>query len=216
MYFSAINAAIKEEMQLDPGLVSEAERARFINDGMKKIAELQLIELSYLDPAASTQYPTMPIGLTKIRNLYWNDIPLRSLKPAQAEDLDTTGTPIGYVWEAEVVRLYPIPVVAGELRWTYTGTPADCTTTDLAIGAVTLPNLPTLWHPLLVDYACHRSHRKNGNILMSREYKNDFTIAMANTLRTYISSLNSQIVTADTPEEAISDEYTVPFTEEVV
>jgi hypothetical protein len=197
--FWQINAAIKEEMQLDPGLVTDAERVRFINDCLDEIGGLQLIELEYTDTNVSSQYPTIPQGLTKIIALYWNG---NKLTPMDSDiDFNSVGQPVGYVVQSGKVRLYPKPSAPGELKWVYTGTPPHCTETDIIDETSTAePSLPENWHRLLITYACYRSHRKNGNIIMAREYKNDYDRDLASNIRTYVGFLNSQITKARSPE----------------
>ncbi len=204
MKFWEINNAIKEEMRLDPGLVLDSERTRFINDCMDNIGALQLIELTVTQTLVVSQYPTSPTGLGKIRSLYWNDVKLAML-PSD-KDVNSTGEPIGYILEADSVRLYPKPMAPGSLRWTYTGTPPYVTEAILTDETSSSePALPVSWHSLLIEYACHRSHRKNGNILMANQYKKDYDSNMASKVRAYVSSLNSRRLDSSKPEEGGGD-----------
>ena len=206
MKFWEINKAVKEEMQLDPGLVTDAERARYFNDCLDNIANLQLIEVTVTQLAVVAQYPTVPVGLGKVRSLYWNDIKLVVLQSSR--DVVSSGNPVGYIWEADAVRLYPKPASAGNLRWTYTGTPPYCTELIITDETSTAaPALPSGWHTLLVDYSCYRSHRKNGNILMSSQYKRDYDSGLAGNIRAYISALNAQIVDTSSPEASAGGDF---------
>lgn len=195
MTFYEINAAIQEEMQLDPGLVSDAERIRFINDCSGEIAQLHLLEASAID-TTSSQYPTAPTDMLKLKSLYWDDIRLPALTTGY--DTDTTGTPIGYIYEGEVYRLYPAPDEEATLRWVYTYMPTQMTA-DMLVEAsaeayASYPNVPLGWEMLYVNYACYRSHRKNGNILMSNVYQKDYEKSLSYKMRDYISRRNSTIV----------------------
>lgn len=206
MKFWELNNAVKDEMRLDPGLVTDGERVRFFNDCMSEIAALQLVELTKTDLAVISQYPAVPVGLEKVRSLYWNNIKLIVLRPDR--DMDSAGNPVGYILEADAIRLWPKPASSGSLRWTYTGTPTDCTeamTTDET--SVISPGLPTSWHSLLIEYACYRSHRKNGNVLMSGQYKKAFDLGMSTNIRAYVSKLNSQVVDNSRPEDTGGDFY---------
>ena len=188
--FAQINAAIQEEMQLDPGLISDAERLRFINDGLSEIGALQILE-KVTETTTSDQYPTPPTGLLRLRALYTEDVRMSAV--SGAADTTTTGTPYAYIVEAGAIRLYPIPGDTVTLRWEYTYTPAEASiVTDTSI-----PDLPVGWDGLLVDYACYRAHRKNGNYLSASQYKKDFDTTLASRIRERVSQINSAQTTTD-------------------
>lgn len=196
MTFNDLNDAVKDEMKLDPGLVIDAERVRFFNDCLDEIAGLQLIELTTED-LTSTEYADLPVGLTKIVSVFWGNTKIRSLEDdTNPFSVGMTGDPYGYVLEGMTLRLIPAPSTPKILKLIYTGTPAYCTAAMLVTTNTTSPQLTRPWQRLLVDYACYRSHRKNGNIVMAGAYKNDFEKTMASNIRMYISFLNSQVVNA--------------------
>lgn len=203
MTFAQINAAIQAEMQLDPGLVSDAERLRFINDGLSTIGSLQILEKVTTTPTIS-QYPTKPVDLLRLRGLYLEDV---ALVPANGSfDTDTTGTPHAYIIEGDDVRLYPVPSASVSLRWEYTYSPVA----GASITSSAIPDLPDGWDGLLVDYACYRAHRKNGNYLSSSQYRKDFDMTMGNKMREQISLMNSSKHVSGSSSRPMSADRFIP------
>lgn len=204
MTFASINTAIQAEMQLDPGLVSDAERLRFINDGLSAIGSLQLLE-KVVTTQASVQYPTPPDDLLRIRALYRDNVPLACV--GTVHDTALTGTPVAYILEGDNIRLYPIPDAEYDLRWEYTYSP----TAAASITSGAYPDLPVGWDSLLVDYACYRAHRKNGNYLSSAQYKKDYDMSLATKVRERIGHLNSsQHVAGMRQPPTMSGDYFMP------
>lgn len=190
MTFSEINTAIGEEMQLDPGLVSDEERRRYINDCLDKMGNLQLLEKVYEEAGVSTQYVDFPTDFNNLKRLYWYDgATYQLLKPVEdSSPFNSTGKPTGYNIEGTQIRLYPAPSSAGTLRWVYSYIPAEFTTSN---GGST-PDLPISWDGCIVDYCCYRSHRKNGNQVASLQYYRDFKESLNDCIRSYISRLNNK------------------------
>jgi hypothetical protein len=204
MTFASINTAIQAEMQLDPGLVSDAERLRFVNDCLSQLGGLNLLEKAAVVDTID-QYPTLPADLVKLKEIYADDVPLTYL--TSEYDQDTTGTPFGYVWEGSLLRLYPIATASVELRLIYNYSPTAAA--SMTSGAV--PDLPEGWDMLLVDYACARAHRKNGNYLSYRQYKADYTEALAGKVREHVAKLNMKKKVAGTTTIIVSgDRFIAP------
>lgn len=207
--FNEINTAIAEEMQLDPGLVSAAERRRFVNDGLKLFANLQILEKVYTQAGVATQYVDLPSDLEKIKVLYWNDGTNTRTLPSiyQSFDFSSHGTPQGYIQEGTQIRLYPYPSVSGSLRWVYSYRPDYFTVSN----GSSFPSIPETWDTLLVDYGCYRSHRKNGNYLAATQYLSDFKSSLNDKIRAYISYLNSQVYSqVSEANTALSDDIFIP------
>lgn len=203
MTFAQINAAIKEEMQLDPGLVSDAERMRYINDGMSAIGALHLLEKSTVVETMA-QYPTQPTGMLRLRELFCEDVPLVALDGSA--DFTSTGTPAGYVTEGDDIRLFPIPSASVTLHWEYTYTPAACA----SITSTAVPDLPVGWDTLLIDYACYRAHRKNGNYLSASQYKKDYDSNLAMRIRERLSQINAGRHIMGRPQTVLSPDHYMP------
>lgn len=177
-------------MQLDPGLVIDVERQRFINDFLDKAGNLQLLEKVLEETGVSTQYVDYPSDFNKLKRLYWYDgANYQLLEPiADTSNFSSSGKPIGYNIEGNQVRLIPSPSTSGTLRWVYAYIPAEYTGSN---GGDT-PDLPKTWDGAIVDYCCYRSHRKNGNQVASMQYYRDFKESLADAIRSYTARLNSK------------------------
>lgn len=177
-------------MQLDPGLVSDAERRRFINDCLNKLGNLQLLEKVYTQSSVSSQFVNLPSDFGKLKRLYWYDGSIyHLLVPVEdASSFNSTGRPVGYNLEGSQLRLYPAPSSSGTLRWVYAYNPAEYSTSNGGDN----PDIPKTWDGLLVDYACYRSHRKNGNQVASLQYYRDFKESLNDAIRSYIAYLNTK------------------------
>ena len=154
-------SAIETEMQLDPGLISDEERSRFINDCLSDLGTLSLLEKS-ADVASVDGFVSLPTDLVEIIDVFWEDILLRPL-----ESNNMTGSsakPIGYITYYDNIKLYPTPNEDGNVKLIYSYRPSSLNITS------DKPDIPEGWDYLLVDYAVGRAHRKNGNIGLYREY----------------------------------------------
>jgi len=206
MTFSELNTAITEEMQLDPGLVSDAERRRFINDFLNKVGNLQLLEKVYEEASVSTQYVDFPSDFSKLKRLYWYDGSVYTLLEPVQDDaaFNSSGKPVGYNIEGNQVRLYPSPSSSGTLRWIYNYLPAEFTTSNEG----DTPDIPQAWDGTIVDYACYRSHRKNGNQVASLQYYRDFKESIGDCIRSYIARLNSKVYSSVEEGTVVTDSDT--------
>lgn len=148
-----LNTAIKTEMQLDPGLISDAERTQFINDCLTDLGgsgnfEKQ-VTLSFTDGVA-----TLPEDFVEFIALYRNGV---ALQPA-----NTLYTTEGFITRYPSIEVRPHATENLTLWYSYAPA-ALAQETDV-------PDLPYGFDMAIVDYAVARAHRKNGNIGLYREY----------------------------------------------
>lgn len=180
-----IKAAIQAEMQLDPGLVSNAERDLFLNAWLEDIASPGIFEKATTIAVSAGQavvpIPTDVITLAEVR--YGE----RELLPSGRVAYSTLSNPVYFCLEGGNLILLPAPVGADTLSLIYSYRPVPMTLdTDV-------PDLPYHWHFLGVLYGVFRSHRKNGNIAMAREYQNEYELKKAEKMRELLTAYNSRV-----------------------
>jgi len=148
-----LNNAIKTEMQLDPGLISDVERKRFINDCIIDLGGMSCFEktatLSLTDGVA-----LLPEDFVDFIALYRGD---KVISPA-----NTHHTTDGFI--ARYPSIEVRPNATEELTLWYTYAPAAVTEDS------DIPDIPYGFDNAIIDYAVARAHRKNGNIGLYREY----------------------------------------------
>lgn len=148
-----LNAAIKTEMQLDPGLISDAERKRFINDCIIDLGGMSSFEkqvtLSVVDGLAD-----LPNDFVDFIALYRDD---KIILPAT-----TQYTTSGFISRFPQIEVRPHATESLKLWYTYA--PAE------VVNDTDTPDLPYGLDNAIIDYAVARAHRKNGNIGLYREY----------------------------------------------
>ena len=180
-----IKQAISNEMQLDPGLVSNAERELFINAWLDDMASLGLLEKAVVIEMTEGQYsvpiPANCITIVEVRH------GTKVLTLDRRRDGNTTGKTSSFYVEAGTIILQPPPETADDLTIVMAYRPAHLTS-DVGV-----PDLPVSWHYMGVLYAVFRSHRKNGNIAMAREYQAEYEAKKAEKAREALMNYNSRI-----------------------
>lgn len=163
MTLTELREAVRLEMQLDPGLISNAERTRFINAAIKDLSTIGLWYTDKLYEGVTGTSVTLPEGLDTIVDIYWNS---RRLRPVErkAPPGEVTGDPIGFIPVGSRLDLYPEPVAAGKLYLEYTYTGAELVLDEDE------PNFHINVDMLIINHAVALAHRKNGNVSMYREY----------------------------------------------
>lgn len=148
-----LNTAIKTEMQLDPGLISDAERKRFINDCILDLGGMSSFEkqvsLNFEDGLAD-----LPEDFIDFIALYRDD---KLILPAS-----TQYTTSGFISRYPQIEVRPHATETLKLWYTYA--PAE------VVNDTDVPDLPYGLDNAIIDYAVARAHRKNGNIGLYREY----------------------------------------------
>lgn len=148
-----LNDAIKTEMQLDPGLISDAERKRFINDCILDLGGASCFEKS-ITLSFENGFADLPDDFVDFIALYRNDI---LIHPA-----DTQHATVGVISTYPQLEVRPHKDEDLTLRYTYA--PA------ILVNDTDSPDLPYGMDNAIIDYAVGRAHRKNGNIGLYREY----------------------------------------------
>ena len=158
--FQELQEAIKTEMQLDPGLISDNERKVFINNCLKELGRISLFEkmttLTITDGVV-----TLPDDFVELIEIRYDK---HKLTPSPMQSMDVSdNAPVYFAMTYNTVQLYP-RTRTGTVTLYYV----------YRIGTLTLPedkpDLPNGWDNLIVDYAVGLAHRKNGNIGLYREY----------------------------------------------
>ncbi len=185
--FLELQNAVKQEMQLDPGLISDEERKQFINDCINDLGNIALFEkevtLSSVGGVIST--PTDLVSPILVRLASDN----RYLKPLSMSVMPATGdNPIGYIYKFNTIELYPKPTSEHSIKLYYAYRPAQL------VSDTDIPDIPEGWDHLIVDYAVAKAHRKNGNISMFREYMSYYEAKKANLVSELMRRLNARVV----------------------
>lgn len=181
-----IKSAIQTEMQLDPGLVSDAERNRFLDYWLDDVGSWGVLErTSTVTYSARAQEATLPETVIHLNQVILGN---RELKLAYGAELGV-GEPRFYSVSGNSLRLYPTPTENVRLTITYSYRP-EYLTSDSDV-----PEIPRDWIYLGVLYGVYRSHKKNGNVLMSREYNQEYEQKKAEKMREYLAKYNSTVRT---------------------
>jgi len=153
MTLAELNAAIKTEMQLDPGLISDDERKRFINDCITDLSGIGVFEkeipLNFINGIA-----TLPSDFIEFIVLFRNNV---LIKPAK-----TGRTTEGVIPRYPLIEVRPSTTETLTLWYSYSLTKL--------VELIDRPDIPQGFDSAIVDYAVARAHRKNGNIGLYREY----------------------------------------------
>lgn len=147
-----LNDAIKTEMQLDPGLISDAERLVFINDCLTDLGSSGNFE-KQVSLLFEEGIATLPEDFVEFIALIRNG---ERVKPA----LSPSGT--GFVSRYPYMEI--LPHVDETLTLWYAYAPA------MLVNGTDVPDIPLGFDSAIIDYAVARAHRKNGNIGLYREY----------------------------------------------
>jgi len=179
-----IKQAVRDEMQLDPGLISDAERNRFINYWLDDVASWGLLEKSITLPVLAGNNPiTLPNNLIHLAEVIYEG---RDLVPTSMR-VSGEGNPVAYALEGRQLHLLPLPSVAGEVRLLYSYRPEHLTSD------VDIPEVPNDWMLLGVLYTVFRAHKKNGNTAASREYQQEYEMKKGEKVREMLQHYNSRV-----------------------
>lgn len=154
MTLSELIDSIKTEMQLDPGLISDTERKRFINDCIVDLGKLggfeKTVELSVVNGDVE-----LPDDLVDILAVYSHGVILNPCSYAQIGG-------VGYVAMCDTITVFPNDTDTIKLLYSYTP--------QKLVNLEDKPEIPNGYDGLIVDYAVAKANRKNGNIGIYREY----------------------------------------------
>lgn len=191
---TALKADVQTEMQLDPGLISDSERGRFINACIEDLSGLQEWEKEQtIAVTAGTYEVNLPTDYMATATVLWNDRPLRPIK-RQAAPGSVSGTPIGYIEKSgspNKLELYPKPEQAGSLFVVYRYKGVSL------VNATDVPNFHIDVSELLIDFAVARAHRKNGNVTMFTQYMSYYEAKKGSLYDRLLKEYNSRIRTSD-------------------
>jgi len=181
--FQALQDAIKSEMQLDPGLISDVERKVFINDCIKELGRTPLFE-KYDDFPIIDGTVALPDDFVELIEVRYGHL---LLKPSALQSMDITDTaPLRYAITYDVLNLYPA-TRTGTVRLFYVYKPATLSEPE------DVPNIPNGWDNLIVDYAVGRAHRKNGNMSLYREYMGAFNSGKGELISELLKRSNTRV-----------------------
>lgn len=206
---SEIKTTIKDSMQLDPGLVSNRERERYIRDTINDLSSLGVWEGAY-EVTTATAPVTLPTTFSSLVEAYWNGKRLRKMDKRKLDGTIPAGQPL-YCWTAidpadGVYKLFTYPQInmSGKVKIDFSSKaidiPTDSTGTGTDQNDLTTYGVPSEWHGIIADGATAMAHRKNGNYTAAKEYQTTYMTGK-NTL--YIAALeriNSRPVENDVDE----------------
>lgn len=184
--------AIDEEKQLDPGLISDEEKRRFIQDALDDLGDLGLFEDVYtftgMNPIdLSRDSFDNFTGFQSIVNVYYKGRVVNPVSPRDINIEQTGNDPQGYWLVGTKLFLWPAPTenvtILVELNkrpvW-----PAD-------LGDEI--DLPMEWRRLLVLYGTHRCHKKNGNVFSANDYLNEYERLKGSLVNQAMQRRNSRV-----------------------
>lgn len=196
-----LRAAMVEDMRLNPGLITDTERDRFLNRALLDLSDMQLFDKD-LSIAYTAGVITLPddfmsvVGIKRTDGIWLKAMPLDS-PPSVGE------TPFGYVQKADTIELYPKPTGNGTVTLTYI-----YRLPKLALAA-DQPAIPNGYDDLLIDFAVALCHRKNGNMGIYREYMGTYNMGKGSLQLELIRKLNTKILTMQNSDNTFRP--TTPF-----
>ena len=182
--FAELQQAIATEMQLDPGLISDEERKRFINDCLADLGDMGLFEKEAVLTVTNGE-AALPSDFVSLISVRWQDG--RTLRPASLEEqiVGSGSKPVKFLLMPQKIRV--IPAADGELMLYYGYRPAPLEAdTDV-------PDIPEGYDMLIVDYSVARAHRKNGNIGLWREYMSYYESGKLRLANELLRRINSRV-----------------------
>ena len=198
--FQELLEAIRVEMQLDPGLISDVERKTFLNDALKEVGTIGLFEkMADVTPLAGIA--DLPDDIVVLLDVFWEGNLLRPM-PNRTGTGDASSAPVGYVVRFDKIELIPHPA-SGKATIHYAYRPGSM------VNPTDKPAIPNGWDYMLVDYAVGRAHRKNGNIGLYREYVSSFERAKADLALELITRQNSRVT--ETVNNMQAENPSTPF-----
>jgi len=181
--FQELQDAIKSEMQLDPGLISDLERQTFINDCIKELGRTPLFEKYTTLPIVNGEI-TLPDDFVELIEIRYQN---RLLLPSALQAMVVSDSaPVQYAITYDVVHVYPA-TASGEVTIYYVYKPPVLVEPD------DRPALPNGWDNLIVDYAVGRAHRKNGNMSLYREYMSAFNSGKGELIAELLKRSNTRV-----------------------
>lgn len=188
--FIELQNAIKTEMQLDPGLISDEERKSFINKCIAEVGGIGLFEKVVTLPIVNGKVD-IPDDLTGVIELRYGG---RALFPTKRRSANiTSDAPIAYILMYNVVELFPT-LSNGEVELHYSYRPAHLVNDD------DRPDIPNGFDSMIVDYSVGHAHRKNGNVGLYREYMGGYNETKTILVAELIKRVNSRVVTQHNTE----------------
>lgn len=169
MTIDDVLAAIDDEKQLDPGLVSIEEKKRFVQDCLDDLGDLGVFEKVVEAEVSSSPVDLSTLGGTetgfeKVIDVYWNGRVLNSVTPRSVDHSIEANQPTGYWLVGNYLYLYPklAPGASGRLM------------VEMVYRPLTVQDLPREWRRLLVLYGVARCFIKNGSAFSAASYMNEY------------------------------------------
>lgn len=184
-----LNDAIKTEMQLDPGLISDVERKSFINTCIASLGSIGLFEkvdtLVVVDGVV--ELPDDLVTIIDVKYDNWYLVPIRRMVRVSGDK------PIGYTVMYNQMELFP-PLLSGEIEVFYAYRPKKLNfDTDK-------PDIPNGFDKMIVDWAVAHAHRKNGNIGLYREYMGGYNEGRTELINELTRRYNSRVTSQHNAE----------------
>lgn len=187
-----LRQAMVEDMKLNPGLINDGERTRFLNRALLDLGDMLLFEKLSEGIAHVTGVVAFPDDFASVSYI---EIAGRRLSSMPDTTYIMAGDdPIGYIQKSNSFVLYPKPTTDGTVDLCYIYRPASMVLDG------DRPDIPNGQDELLIDYAVGMCHRKNGNNGVAREYMGYYNTGKAGLQLQLVTQLNSRILTIKTSE----------------
>lgn len=190
--FAELQEAVRTEMQLDPGLISAAERSRFLNDALKDLGTINGFERS-VDLVITDGKAPLPDDFVSLIGVHYEGLVLRPVGIHPTEI--TSGSPIGFYILYDTLVVYPA-TQSCTVKLFYTYRPS------VMVNPTDQPNLPNGWDRMLIDYAVASAHRKNGQVGLYREYMSAYDYEKSKLQLELIRRFNSRVTSTVNSEVA--------------
>lgn len=177
MIVSEIQTKVKRQFGDESGVqVTDADIIRWINEGQRHIVKTNeglLEKIVTANSVVNQQTYSLPVDMLIMHSMSFQDIGVTSYTKLKAFSLNqfneyvdgwdgstySPGTPSIYTIFAGNIIVFPIPLVsvANAFKIYYTRTPVDVVTN------VDTPDLPLLYHDVLVKYCMQQAYETDAN-----------------------------------------------------
>lgn len=189
--FAQLQQAVRTEMQLDPGLISDDERKQFLNNCLDELGRIPLFVKTVTLPVVNG-VADVPDDFSSLVDIHYGG---RALLPSQQMPALMGSAPTHYFFLYNKIKVIP-SVTTCNIDLTYAYKPARL------VNDADQPDLPNGWDGLLVDFAVGSAHRKNGNIGLYREYMGAYNSGRGELVTDLMRRYNTSIVNTIDTESA--------------
>lgn len=185
-----LNEAIKMEMEVDPAIVNDTERYRYINRAVDDLASVAMFEKMVTLDAEENPVPLPDDFIAEVAVYRVSADSLVQLSPAHRYN-SASGTPVEYFIMSN--QMFLIPFSPCEIRLIYTYRPTGVSEIPGEEYDNSSPTLPEDWHPLIIPYAVALCHLKSGSVARYQQYLNEYTQRKMVKVAEYLKTYNARV-----------------------